>query len=224
MNERTAEAIGVGDGDVVSIAGRIQLPTAIVGTISRASPPRRVTRLMAPPSVLRPNRAEGPRITSMRSTSSSGIRSKFTSSTVGSLRRTPSRKTLKPWGSPVTGDAVNPRSVRLGWKRLPCSFCRVTHRSFDTPRLLTRSISTSANLWIVALAVSRRPPCHVMLIVVPVLCASRTVRTNDCMRSGSVNADGWKKIRENCGCNARISSSITPTLSSVTPMPLLSAA
>src|SRR5881397_2168238 len=77
--------------------------------------------LIAPPSVFRPKRTEGPRITSTRSTSSSGIRSKFTSSTVGSLRRTPSRKTLSPGGRPVTGEIVNPRSERSGWSRFPCS-------------------------------------------------------------------------------------------------------
>jgi len=42
------------------------------------------------------------------------MRSKFTSSTVGSLMRTPSRKTLTPWGSPVTGEAKNPLRLRLG--------------------------------------------------------------------------------------------------------------
>ena len=71
--------------------------------------------LTVAPSVFRPKSTEGPRMISIRSTSSRGIRSKFTSSTVGSLSLTPSRNTLMPCGSPVTGDAEKPRSDRSGW-------------------------------------------------------------------------------------------------------------
>src|SRR5204863_94679 len=73
-----------------------------------------------------PKRTDGPRTTSTRSTASRGIRSKFTSSTVGSFSRTPSRNTLSPWGSPVTGEATNPRMVRSGWNGVPCSLWSVT--------------------------------------------------------------------------------------------------
>ncbi len=82
----------------------------------------------------------------MRPTASSGIRSKFTSSTVGSLIRTPSRKTLTPCGSPVTGDTTNPRSVRVGCKGFPCSFWRVTpgRRSSRSGRTIGRDEPISA--------------------------------------------------------------------------------
>ena len=53
--------------------------------------------------------------------------------------------------------------------------------------------------------------------VVPVLCANCTVRTNDCILSGSVNACGVKKMRENCGWSARIFFSMSATFWSVTP-------
>jgi hypothetical protein len=49
------------------------------------------------------------------------------------------------------------------------------------------------------------------------------VRTKDCILSGSVNACGVKKIRENSGCSARIFCSMSTTLSSVTPAARLSA-
>ena len=82
--------------------------------------------LMAPPSVLRPKSALGPRITSMRSTSSSGSRSKLTSSTVGSFTRTPSTNTLMPCGTPVTEVAWKPRNDTSGCCELPCSSLIVT--------------------------------------------------------------------------------------------------
>ena len=63
-----------------------------------------------------------------------------------------------------------------------------------------------------------------MLIVVPVLWASRTVRMKDCIRSGSLKATGVKKMRENSGCSARILRSMSPTFASVTPTDRLMAA
>ena len=103
--------------------------------------------------------------------------------------------------------------VRLG------SFWIVTHLRCVIPRLRTRSSSTSANF-----CGSSVPPCQVMLISVPVLCANWTVRMKDCILSGSVNAAEVKKIRENCGCSARIFCSMSTTFWSVTPAARLSAA
>ena len=82
--------------------------------------------LIEPPSALRPKSAVGPRMTSMRSMSSSGIRSKFTSSAVGSFTRTPSTKTLMPCGTPVTEVTWKPRRDTSVWTELPCSSLRVT--------------------------------------------------------------------------------------------------
>src|SRR5215467_7679279 len=111
-----------------------KLPPESDVVISRRSSPRRVVRLIAAPSVFRPKSTEGPRITSSRSTASRGIRSKFTSSTVGSLIRTPSRKTLTPCGSPVTGDTTNPRMETVGWRGLPCSSWRHARQTPDRVR------------------------------------------------------------------------------------------
>ena len=57
-----------------------------------------------------------------------------------------------------------------------------------------------------------------------VLWASCAVRTNDCMRSGSVNAVLLKKICENWGCRSRIFCSMSFAFSSVTPAARLIAA
>src|SRR5439155_24056258 len=79
---------------------------------------------MAPARVFLPNRTESPGITSMRSRSSVGRRSKLISSAVASLTRTPSRNTLTPCGTPVTEVPWNPRKERSGWCALPCSSAR----------------------------------------------------------------------------------------------------
>jgi hypothetical protein len=97
------------------------------------------------------------------------------------------------------------------------SFCRVSQRSRVIPWFFTRSSRTFANFGTVPLLTSRVPPCQVMLIVVPVVWASFTVRTNDCIRSGSVNARTGKKMRENSGWSDRIFLSMSTTFSSVTP-------
>ncbi len=56
-----------------------------------------------------------------------------------------------------------------------------------------------------------------MSIVAPAVCASCTVRTNDCIRSGSPKASGVKKIRENSGRSCFIFRSMSTTFASVTP-------
>ena len=87
-------------------------------------------------------------MTSIRSASSRGIRSKLTSSTVGSLIRTPSRNTLSPWGRPVTDEAEKPRSVRFGWNGLPCSFCTAGSVLLKKH---TRTVTTCLGGWILLL-------------------------------------------------------------------------
>jgi hypothetical protein len=44
-----------------------------------------------------------------------GNRSQLTTSPNGSLIRTPSWNTERPWGTPTRGEAVNPRKLMLGW-------------------------------------------------------------------------------------------------------------
>ena len=56
-----------------------KLPTDSSGTTSCVEPPRRVMMFNAAPNVFRPKRADGPRMTSIRSMSSRGRRSKLTS-------------------------------------------------------------------------------------------------------------------------------------------------
>jgi len=94
--------------------------------LDAASVPRRVTMFRTPPSVLRPKTAAGPRISSTRSMSSSGSRSKLISSTVGSFTRTPSTNTLIPCGAPVTDVPWNPRTEKSIWNELPCWFAVLT--------------------------------------------------------------------------------------------------
>src|SRR5262245_65480402 len=73
------------------------------------------------------------------------------------------------------------------------SFWSVTQRSRVTPRFSTRSRSTAANFCTVPEVVSSRPPCHVMLIDVPVLCTRIHVRAKGLELYGWEEDPGWKE-------------------------------
>ena len=68
------------------------------------------------------------------------------------------------------------------------------------------------------------PPAQVTSIVAPARCASCTVRTNDCIRSGSAKAFPLKKMRTNCGWSATTFASMSGRFCSVTPTSRLIAA